>query len=97
MSSQSGFIDGCYLILEQGNHQFLGNKTSSSFVDTGKAFQVTYGTGQVQGNIVQDDINLAGLALKAHSFGVANVESVEFSDNSTPFDGLMGLAQSVSF
>lgn len=58
---------------------------------------MTYGTGQVSGNIVTDDIVVAGLALKAHTFGVATTESVEFSDNSTPFDGLMGLAQSVSF
>jgi len=37
---------------------------------------------------------VAGLALKAHTFGVATTERVDFSDDSTPFDGLMGLAQS---
>jgi hypothetical protein len=56
---------------------------------------VKYGTGQVSGTIVKDDIVVAGLSLKAHTFGVATVESVEFSANSVPFDGLMGLAQSV--
>jgi len=85
-ASQAG--GGC------GNHQFLGTKTSSSFVDSAKPFQVTYGTGQVKGTIVKDDINLGGLALKGHVFGVADEESVEFSSNTTPFDGLMGLAQS---
>ncbi|KAG6844956.1 hypothetical protein H0H87_002070 [Tephrocybe sp. NHM501043] len=77
-----------------GNHKFLGSQSSSSFVDTKQQFQVTYGTGAVAGDIVTDDIVLAGLSLKTHTFGVALIESVEFSDNSTPFDGLMGLAQS---
>jgi len=77
-----------------GTHKFLGPQGSSSFKDTQSPFQVTYGTGKVSGSIVQDDIVVAGLALKAHSFGVATTESVEFSSNTTPFDGLMGLAQS---
>ncbi|KDR78920.1 hypothetical protein GALMADRAFT_244580 [Galerina marginata CBS 339.88] len=77
-----------------GNHQFLGTQSSSSFVDSGNPFSVTYGTGQVDGDIVTDDISIAGLTLKDHTFGVANTESVDFSSDSTPFDGLMGLAQS---
>lgn len=77
-----------------GNHNFLGPVSSSSFKDSQAPFKVTYGTGQVTGTIVQDNINIAGLALDAHTFGVALVESVEFSGAKTPFDGLMGLAQS---
>ncbi|KAF9524418.1 aspartic peptidase A1 [Crepidotus variabilis] len=77
-----------------GNHLFLGTQSSSSFVDSGDQFQVTYGTGAVQGTIIQDDISIAGLALKGHTFGVADVESQQFSSNAVPFDGLMGLAQS---
>ncbi|KAI0077892.1 aspartic peptidase A1 [Panus rudis PR-1116 ss-1] len=77
-----------------GNHVFLGSQSSSSFVDTGKQFQVTYGSGEVAGNIITDNINVAGLALNKHTFGVATTESVDFSSNQTPFDGLMGLAQS---
>ncbi|KAJ7844437.1 aspartic peptidase A1 [Mycena olivaceomarginata] len=69
-----------------GNHQTLGSKSSSSFVASNTPFQVTYGTGAVAGAIVTDDISIAGLTLKAHTFG--------FSDDSVPFDGLMGLAQS---
>ena len=34
------------------------------------------------------------MALDQHTFGVALVESTDFSDNTTKFDGLMGLAQS---
>ncbi|KAF4571485.1 peptidase A1 family protein [Pleurotus pulmonarius] len=77
-----------------GNHNFLGPASSNTFKDTQQPFQVTYGTGEVQGSIVTDDISVAGLALQAHTFGVATTESVDFSDNSTPFDGIMGLAQS---
>ncbi|KIM39982.1 hypothetical protein M413DRAFT_19672 [Hebeloma cylindrosporum] len=76
-----------------GNHKFLGAQSSSSFQDTGAPFSVTYGTGQVSGNIIKDNIAIAGLALDAQTFGVATSESVDFSSNTTPFDGLMGLAQ----
>jgi len=48
----------------------------------------------VQGNIIADNINVAGLALDKHVFGVALVESVDFSSDATKFDGLMGLAKS---
>ncbi|TCD63571.1 hypothetical protein EIP91_005210 [Steccherinum ochraceum] len=77
-----------------GNHVFLGQGSSSSFVDTGKPFQVTYGSGAVAGDIVNDDVSIAGLDLKAHVFGVALQETDDFSADTTSFDGLMGLAQS---
>jgi len=54
-----------------GNHVFLGKTSSSTFKDSGKPFQVTYGSGHVEGNIIADNVNIAGLALNAHSFGVA--------------------------
>jgi len=75
-----------------GNHQFLGTQSSSSFQDTQQNFQVTYGTGAVTGDIVQDNVVLAGLPLNNHTFGVATGETVDFTGS--PFDGLMGLAQS---
>lgn len=77
-----------------GNHTFLGSQSSSTFVDTGAPFEVTYGTGNVQGDIVTDNVVVAGLTLTNHTFGVANQESVQFSSDTVPFDGLMGLAQS---
>ena len=79
-----------------GPHTFLGSKSSSTFKDTGKPFQVKYGAGSVAGNIITDTISIAGgLQLKDHVFGVATQESVEFSGARTSFDGLIGLAQSV--
>jgi len=77
-----------------GNHTFLGPTLSSSFTSSSETFQVTYGTGHVGGDLVSDDVTIAGLTLSNHVFGVANDESVDFSDDSVPFDGLMGLAQS---
>ncbi|KAI9060981.1 acid protease [Trametes sanguinea] len=77
-----------------GNHQFLGTQSSSTFKDLGQQFQVTYGTGAVAGDVIQDNINVAGLALNGHTFGVAAEETVDFSSDTVPFDGLMGLAQS---
>jgi hypothetical protein len=73
---------------------FLGQQSSSSFVDTQKPFSVTYGKGSVQGNIITDDLAVAGLKLPGHTFGVATVESDDFSSDSSLFDGIMGLAQS---
>ena len=73
---------------------FLGPQSSSSFVDTQNPFQVTYGSGAVSGDIITDDIAVAGLQLPNHTFGVANRETVDFSSSQTTFDGIMGLAQS---
>ncbi|KAJ7678536.1 aspartic peptidase domain-containing protein [Mycena rosella] len=77
-----------------GQHQTLGSKSSSSFVASNTPFQVTYGTGAVAGALITDDVVVAGLQLKAHTFGVATQETVDFSADTVPFDGLMGLAQS---
>ncbi len=73
---------------------FLGTQSSSSFVDSQKPFQVTYGTGAVKGNIVTDNVVIAGLNLSGHTFGVATIETEDFSGNRTIFDGIMGLSHS---
>ena len=62
-----------------GNHNFLGQQSSSSFVDTQQPFQVTYGSGAVAGTIVTDNVNIAGLALKNHTFGTAQQETQQFT------------------
>jgi hypothetical protein len=49
----------------------------------------------VVGNVIQDNLVIGGLALNSHTFGVANQESSNFATSASPFDGLMGLAQSV--
>ncbi|KAI9570537.1 aspartic peptidase A1 [Boletus coccyginus] len=77
-----------------GNHTTLGAQGSSSFVQSTQQFQVTYGSGAVKGLLCQDNVNIAGLALTNHTFGVATAESIQFASDTTSFDGLMGLAQS---
>lgn len=87
--------EGCQSVLGGcGNHTFLGAKGSSSFVDSGKQFQITYGSGAVAGNIITDNVNIAGLALDKHVFGVATQETQDFAADTVSFDGLIGLAQS---
>ncbi|GAA6060859.1 hypothetical protein JCM10212_006239 [Sporobolomyces blumeae] len=78
-----------------GGHTAIGPEISSTFQDTGNQFTVTYGTGDVAGTTVIDDANIAGLVLKDLKFGAVTKESNDFSDPSVPFDGLMGLAQSI--
>jgi len=85
-TSQAG--GGC------GKHTFLGTQSSSSFQASNQQFKVTYGTGNVAGTIIKDNVDLAGLPLQGHVFGTATSESVDFSADTTPFDGLIGLAQS---
>jgi hypothetical protein len=65
-------------------------------VDSGDPWNITYGTGFVAGSKVTDNVIVAGLTLTAQAFGIATVESTDFSNDSIPFDGLMGLASSVS-
>jgi len=77
-----------------GNHQTLGSTSSSTFVASNTPFDTAYGTGEVSGAVITDDVVLAGLQLKAHTFGVTLTETTDFSDDSVPFDGLMGLAKS---
>jgi len=77
-----------------GNHQFLGPQSSSTFEDSSSPWNIQYGLGAVSGTVVKDNLVLAGLSLPGHIFGVASQESVEFSDPSTPFDGILGLAKS---
>ncbi|KAJ7671631.1 aspartic peptidase A1 [Mycena polygramma] len=77
-----------------GQHQTLGSKSSSTFNASNTPFQITYGTGAVAGFVIQDDVSIAGLQMKGHTFGVSTVETTEFSGDSVPFDGLMGLARS---
>ena len=76
----------------QGSHNYLGSQTSSTFKDSGKTWQIQYGSGQLQGNTVSDNVNIAGLALNNLAFGTALVESSDFTG--ADFDGLLGLAKS---
>ncbi|CAO1626509.1 unnamed protein product [Sympodiomycopsis kandeliae] len=76
-------------------HKKLGKSTSSSFqsISPKKPFSITYGTGSVSGMLGNDTLKIGDYTVKSHTFGLATKESQDFSDDSVPFDGLMGLAQ----
>ncbi|KAJ7678515.1 aspartic peptidase domain-containing protein [Mycena rosella] len=75
-----------------GNHTFLGEDSSSTFVDTGKPWDITYGSGSASGDLITDTVVLAGMTLVNHTFGVAHKISTSFSGD-TVADGLMGLGK----
>ncbi|OWT41054.1 endopeptidase [Cryptococcus neoformans Bt1] len=75
-----------------GNHLSLGVNVSSTFQASNRTFQVTYGSGAVSGVVGTDTVTVAGMTLENYAMGVTLQESVQFGDNSIPFDGLMGLA-----
>ena len=60
-------------------------------------FEVTYGGGHVEGTKVLDRFTFGGLRIQNLQFGVATLESADFSGDDVPFDGIMGLALSVSY
>ncbi|CBQ72960.1 related to extracellular aspartic proteinase [Sporisorium reilianum SRZ2] len=75
-------------------HTQLGSSTSDTFTSLATPFEITYGTGDVSGNLARDDLEIAGLALTNYTFAVTTRESADFADDTVPFDGLMGLARS---
>ncbi|KAF5133785.1 putative aspartic-type endopeptidase CTSD [Metarhizium anisopliae] len=70
-------------------HTTFGPGDSSTFTDAGKSFSVSYGTGTVQGKLVTDTINVAGISLK-YTFGQASKTSDVFSHFA--FDGILGMS-----
>nr|XP_019014861.1 endopeptidase [Kwoniella pini CBS 10737]OCF53642.1 endopeptidase [Kwoniella pini CBS 10737] len=75
-----------------GDHTALGADNSQTFQASEQQFQVTYGSGAVAGVLATDTITIAGMTLENHALGVALQESIQFSGNDVPFDGLVGLA-----
>nr|XP_018267070.1 endopeptidase [Kwoniella dejecticola CBS 10117]OBR89228.1 endopeptidase [Kwoniella dejecticola CBS 10117] len=78
-----------------GDHTALGADNSDTFQASQQQFQVTYGSGAVAGVLAADTMTIAGMTLVNHAMGVTLQESVQFSAENVPFDGLMGLALSV--
>ncbi|KAJ7131941.1 aspartic peptidase A1 [Mycena filopes] len=74
-----------------GNTLSLSENSSSTFVNTHKHWSVIYGSGAAAGDIVRDNVVLAGMTLNNHTFGVVHTISSGFSKDRTA-DGLMGLS-----
>ncbi|KAJ7242794.1 aspartic peptidase domain-containing protein, partial [Mycena haematopus] len=77
-----------------GDHRFLGPKSSSSFRDTGIPWYIEYGSGGlVSGNLINDTVTFANITLQNHTFGVTQHESAQFTADDIPFDGVLGCAK----
>lgn len=83
---------GCGTYCPQGNHSFLSEASSSSFVNTHKDWSITYGSGAAAGELVTDTLVLGGMVLGNHTFGVAHNVSDSFASDPLA-DGLMGLGR----
>lgn len=76
------------MLFMQGNHAFLSEGSSQTFVNTKKQWSVSYGSGAASGELVTDTLVLGGMVLGNHSFGAAHSVSQEFF-NDPNVDGLM--------
>ncbi|RDA85467.1 hypothetical protein CP532_1023 [Ophiocordyceps camponoti-leonardi (nom. inval.)] len=70
-------------------HSTFGPNDSDTFHDTGEEFNVSYGSGVVNGKLIQDNMTMAGVAFD-FKFGMAGTTSTEFVK--FPFDGILGLS-----
>ncbi|KAK7032874.1 acid protease [Favolaschia claudopus] len=73
-----------------GEHTYLSESNSQSFVNLHTKWNITYGSGAADGELVQDTIIVGGMVLTNHTFGVAHSISQGFARDSAA-DGLMGL------
>ena len=71
-------------------HNTFGTDDSETLKVTQKPFNLTYGTGSVNGVIVNDTISFAGKSISM-SFGSASSTSDDF--NNYPMDGILGLGR----
>lgn len=70
-------------------HSTFGPEDSDTFHDTQQEFTVSYGSGMVNGKLIEDSISLAGASFD-FKFGMAGTTSTEFVK--FPFDGILGLS-----
>lgn len=74
-------------------HNTFGPADSATFQSIGDHFNLTYGTGTVSGNTINDTMEIAGISIPL-SFGMASTTSDDFLDY--PMDGILGLGRSAS-
>lgn len=69
-------------------HKTYGEKSSTTLKLTDRPFSIQYGSGNVAGIVVNDDVSFAGFNLNIE-FGLSTLVSNEFAY--FPIDGIMGL------
>ncbi len=75
------------------NHDTFGSANSTTIKLSTETFSIAYGSGTVAGTVCTDTLTIAGITLSMN-LGLANETSSDF--NHFPFDGILGLSQSVS-
>ncbi|KAL9617998.1 MAG: hypothetical protein Q9160_007246 [Pyrenula sp. 1 TL-2023] len=75
-------------------HNTFGKTDSKTLQISDKTWDVTYGTGQVSGDVATDTIAFAGFTLDDFGFGTATNASKEFK--SYVMDGILGLGRAKS-
>lgn len=71
-------------------HTQYDNGESSSYVEVGGTFFITYGSGNVSGFFSEDTLGLGGISVSGQSFAEVTFESGEDLEHEK-FDGILGL------
>ena len=74
-------------------HTTYGPSDSSTLKDLNKPFDLMYGSGSVNGDLVTDDMSFAGHTISL-TFGTASTTSDDFEHY--PMDGILGLGRDLS-
>ncbi|CAM9387536.1 unnamed protein product [Choristocarpus tenellus] len=77
-----------------GIHSRYHASKSSTYVEDGREFKITYGSGPVSGSLSSDDVEIGGLALKAQTFAevITDAKGLGVAFLVGKFDGIAGLA-----
>nr|P56272.1 RecName: Full=Pepsin-2B; AltName: Full=Pepsin IIB [Gadus morhua]1AM5_A Chain A, PEPSIN [Gadus morhua] len=73
------------------NHNKFKPRQSSTYVETGKTVDLTYGTGGMRGILGQDTVSVGGGSDPNQELGESQTEPGPFQA-AAPFDGILGLA-----
>ena len=68
----------------------FNSASSSTFQSIARPFSVTYGSGQVAGNLASDHVSMGGFTVENQVFGVVNQMTVDLTSGTV--NGILGLA-----
>jgi len=72
-------------------HTRYDSSKSSSYIQNGTAFNITYGSGTVAGILSSDNVNIGGLVIKGQGFA-ETLEEPGLAFDVAQFDGIAGMA-----
>jgi len=84
-SKECKLSPACYL------HKYFDSAKSSTYKYNGTKFNITYGSGAVEGFVGQDTVTVAGLKAEGAKFGqITKLHGISFL--ASKFDGILGMA-----